>query len=104
MCILTVWCPGTLVGHRLGAFIQNPEALGLDFAFAAVFTALLAGFWRDKTDLLPWCAAAVLALLTAELLPGKWYIICGGIGGALLKVWRCQRPLRTDARKDIGED
>ncbi len=91
-CLLAVWCLGTLTGHRLGAFVQHPEAFGLDFAFVAVFTALLAGFWRGRSDGLPWCVAAALALAANQLLPGKWYIVCGGIGGALMKTrqthWR----------------
>ena len=85
VCLLVVWCLGTLAGHRLGGFVQRPEAFGLDFAFVAVFTALLAGFWRDRSDGLPWCGAAALALAASQLLPGKWYIVCGGIGGALIK-------------------
>ena len=98
VCLLTVWCLGTLAGHRLGAFIRSPEAFGLDFAFVAVFTALLVGFWRDRADLLPWGTAAILALLTHQLLPGKWYIITGGMGGALLKVWQSRRALRDASR------
>ncbi|MDJ0803657.1 MAG: hypothetical protein QNI97_12355 [Desulfobacterales bacterium] len=43
ICLLTVWCGGTLAGNRLGAFVPRPEAFGLDFALTAVFTALLAG-------------------------------------------------------------
>jgi predicted branched-subunit amino acid permease len=97
VCLLTVWCLGTLAGHCLGAFIQRPEAYGLDFAFVAVFTALLTGFWKDRSDFLPWCCAAVLALAASLLLPGKWYIIFGGIGGAVLKVWQTPRRTRTVA-------
>ncbi len=98
MCLLTVWCLGTLAGHRLGAFIRSPEAFGLDFAFVAVFTALRVGFWRDRADLMPWFTAATLSLLTHQLLPGKWYIITGGMGGALLKVWQSRRALRDASR------
>lgn len=104
VCLLSVWCLGTLAGHRLGGFIQHPETYGLDFAFVAVFTALLAGFWRDRSDGLPWCGAAGLALLTSLLLPGKWYIVCGGIGGALLKVWQTHRRLTTDNDKQTARD
>ncbi|MDJ0668378.1 MAG: AzlC family ABC transporter permease [Desulfobacterales bacterium] len=100
VCLLTVWCLGTLAGHHLGAFISRPEAFGLDFAFVAVFTALLVGFWRDRSDWLPWCAAAGLALLTHQLLPGKWYIITGGMGGALLKVWQSRSALPNASRVD----
>lgn len=84
LCVLFAWCAGTLTGLVLGAAIQNPEAFALDFAFLAVFTAITVSLWRGKKDALPWVVAVVLAILAAEYLPGKWYIVIGGIGGALL--------------------
>lgn len=83
VCVLLAWCSGTLIGHRLGAIIERPEAYALDFAFVAVFTALLMSLWRGKQDVVPWAIAAILALVTHRLLPGKWYIVIGGVGGAL---------------------
>ena len=84
LCLMTAWCAGTLSGHMLGAAIQNPEALALDFAFFAVFTALTISLWQGKKDALPWTAAVILSIAAAEFLPGKWYIVGGGIGGALV--------------------
>ena len=81
---MTVWCAGTLLGHRLGAAVRHPEAFALDFAFVAVFTALTVSLWRGKADLLPWAVAACLAVAVEQLLPGKWYIVIGGVGGALV--------------------
>lgn len=83
LCVLIAWCAGTMTGHLLGAAIQNPEAFALDFAFLAVFTAITVSLWRGREDALPWLAAVILAIVGAELLPGKWYIVIGGIGGAL---------------------
>jgi 4-azaleucine resistance transporter AzlC len=83
LCLVTVWCLGTLTGHRLGSMVQNPEAFALDFAFVAVFTALAVSLWRGKADMIPWMVAAVLAVAVEKLLPGKWYIVIGGLGGAL---------------------
>jgi predicted branched-subunit amino acid permease len=37
----------------LGAAIQKPEALALDFAFFDVFTALTISLWQGKKDALP---------------------------------------------------
>jgi 4-azaleucine resistance transporter AzlC len=79
-----VWSLGTLAGHQLGAIITQPERFALDFAFVAVFTALTIGIFRGKTDLIPWLAAAVLSIAASILLPGKWYIVIGGVGGALV--------------------
>jgi len=84
ICVQSAWCGGTLLGHSLGAVIANPERYGLDFSFVAVFTALVFSFWKGRQDVLPWLVAAVVALLSETLLPGKWYIVCGGIAGALV--------------------
>ena len=83
LCVQAAWCGGTMLGHRLGAVIQNPEQFGLDFSFVAVFTALVFSFWKGKQDILPWTVAAFVAVIAEHLLPGKWYIVFGGVGGAL---------------------
>jgi 4-azaleucine resistance transporter AzlC len=83
LCVQSAWCFGTLLGHRLGAVITNPERYGLDFSFVAVFTALVFSFWKGRQDVLPWLAAAVVAAVSEMIMPGKWYIICGGVAGAL---------------------
>ena len=84
VCVCAFWCMGTLLGHRLGAVIQRPEAYALDFAFVAVFTALAVSMWRGRSDLAPWLVAAVCAVVAERLLPGKWYIVIGGFAGALV--------------------
>lgn len=88
LCLVSVWSLGTLTGHRMGSLVQNPEAYALDFAFVAVFTALTVSLWRGKTDAIPWILAGALAIAAEKLLPGKWYIVLGGIGGALAGVIR----------------
>jgi predicted branched-subunit amino acid permease len=84
ICLCSVWSMGTLLGHRLGAVVSQPERFALDFAFVAVFTALTVSMWRGKSDIAPWVTAAVLAVAVERWLPGKWYIVIGGIGGALI--------------------
>ena len=59
------WVGSTLAGRALGGVIQDPTQWGLDFAFTAIFLALLAGFWRVKSDLLPWLVA--LGVVVAAL-------------------------------------
>lgn len=86
ICLCSVWCMGTLLGHQLGALVAQPERFALDFAFVAVFTALTVSMWRGKTDIFPWLTAAALSVLTERWLPGKWYILVGGLGGALVPV------------------
>jgi 4-azaleucine resistance transporter AzlC len=87
ICLVLAWSFGTLLGHRMGAAIRNPEMFALDFAFLAVFTALAVSLWRGKADILPWIGAAIFSILGEHFLPGKWYVVTGGIGGALLALW-----------------
>jgi 4-azaleucine resistance transporter AzlC len=84
ICLGSIWSMGTLLGHQLGALVTQPERFALDFAFIAVFTALAVSMWRGKSDILPWITAAVLAVVAERWLPGKWYIVIGGISGALV--------------------
>ncbi|MBM9606039.1 AzlC family ABC transporter permease [Desulfopila inferna] len=94
ICVQSAWCAGTMAGHRLGTVIADPERFGLDFAFVAVFTALVFSFWRGRRDLLPWAATAVLAVAGANLLAGKWYILIGGIGGALITAFLPEKEIK----------
>jgi branched chain amino acid efflux pump len=77
------WVGSTVIGRTVGALIQNPAQWGLDFAITAVFTALVVGMWKGKSNILPWIVAAVVAVAAAHLLPGKWYILLGGIAGSI---------------------
>jgi predicted branched-subunit amino acid permease len=72
----------TIIGRLLGSAIDDPTKFGLDFAFTATFLALLLGMWKGKADLLPWLVAALVAIISARLIPGSWYILTGGIAGS----------------------
>ncbi|WP_375452455.1 AzlC family ABC transporter permease [uncultured Devosia sp.] len=83
----TVWCfwmASTIAGRLIGSVIDDPTRYGFDFAFTATFLALLLGMWKGKADLLPWLAAALVAVVSARLIPGSWYILVGGIAGSLV--------------------
>lgn len=82
------WVGAAVIGQSLGAAIPDPARWGLDFASIAVFLALLVGMWRGKSSLLPWAVAAGVALVASRLLPGKWYILLGGLAGSLVGAWR----------------
>lgn len=84
LLLLCAWSAGTLSGNLLGGFITDPEKYALDFAFIAVFAALTLSLWRGKGDLIPWLVAGALSLICEHYLPGKWYIVIGGISGAVV--------------------
>ena len=84
LVMLLAWILSTAVGRVLGGGINDPSRWGLDFLSTAVFIALLAGFWKGKADLLPWGIAAMIAVLSTHLLPGKWYILLGALAGSIV--------------------
>jgi 4-azaleucine resistance transporter AzlC len=84
LLLFITWLGATLVGHALGSAVHDPAQWGLDFAFTAAFVALLVGMWRGRSDLLPWVVAAMTAVAAAHWLPGKWYILIGGLAGSIV--------------------
>lgn len=78
------WGAATFAGHSLGSLIKNPAKLGLDFLATIIFGVLLVRMWKGKDNLVPWVSAAVVALVCSKWLPGKWYVLTGGLAGALL--------------------
>jgi 4-azaleucine resistance transporter AzlC len=77
-----VWVVTTLLGYALGSVVRPPPGHPLYFAALAVFIALLAPMWRNRSDALPWAVAAAVSLLAARVLPGTWYIVIGALAGA----------------------
>jgi 4-azaleucine resistance transporter AzlC len=69
---------GVLVGTRLGGLVADPARWGLDFAFPAVFLALVAGQLRRRADWLIALASAGLAVAVALVVPGNWHIVITG--------------------------
>lgn len=83
ICLVIFWLISTLAGHTFGFMISDPYAVGLDFVIIIIFTALVASFYDGKDSLLPWIVAAIFAYLSFLFIPGKWYIVIGGLTGAL---------------------
>lgn len=82
--IFTFWLAATAIGATAGNVIDDPARWGLDFAFTAVFVTLAVSLWDGRSDLAPWATAAVVAVVAAQYLPGRWYILLGGLVGSLV--------------------
>lgn len=87
LCIYVFWNLSTFIGSTMSLWVDrymtDPSVLGLDFAFTAVFIALLTFFWRGKSQVPVWLVAALTAWIVFMILPGKWYIIFGGLAGGV---------------------
>jgi len=88
LAIWTFWVGSTVLGATAGSALGDPARFGLDFVLVAVFVAIAADLWRGASDLAPWGAALLVAVLGARFLPGSWYIPLGGVAGFLVEVSR----------------
>ncbi|EPE99151.1 AzlC family ABC transporter permease [Rhizobium grahamii] len=81
------WIGSTLIGASLGAFLGDPTAIGLDFAFPAVFVVLAMGFWKGRETGSVLAASALAAVLVHQFIPGVWYIAAGALAGLAAALW-----------------
>jgi predicted branched-subunit amino acid permease len=88
--LLVVWIAATALGAGVAAGMPEPRALGMDFAFAAAFIAILRNLWRGAIDLAPWLAslACTVLLVVATPLQPSWALALGGAAGAAVAGWR----------------
>ena len=94
LCVQAAWCSGTILGHRLGAVISNPERFGLDFSFVAVFTALVFSFWKGRQDLFPWLGRGRCRSCCGNSIAGQMvYRLRGVSGGALAAAFQPSQSL-----------
>ncbi|KPN32215.1 azaleucine resistance protein AzlC [Halolamina pelagica] len=85
------WVAATVAGASVGAAVGEPSRYGLDFVLPAIFIAIAVGLWEGKSTLLPWVVAFAVAIVAAGALPGRWYILAGGVAGSLVEVIRVGR-------------
>ena len=80
LVLYPVWVLGTVVGVLAGDLLGDPERLGLDAAFPALFLALLIPLLRTRTSIAAALggAAAALALVPIAL-PGIPIVAAAGI-------------------------
>ncbi|MDQ0562154.1 4-azaleucine resistance transporter AzlC [Rhizobium mesoamericanum] len=81
------WVASTRIGASLGAFLGGPAAIGLDFAFPAVFVVLAMGFWKGRETGSVLAASALAAVLVHQFVPGVWYIAAGALAGLAAALW-----------------
>jgi 4-azaleucine resistance transporter AzlC len=80
------WVLFTAVGATIGNALGDGARFGLDFAFAAMFIAVLAGFWKGPRTGAILAASALAACIAKLYVSGAWYIVIGGAAGMLVAV------------------
>ena len=84
--MLVNWIAATLLGAAVGLAIGDPAVYGLDLAFASMFIAILAGFWKGSRTAVILGSSALAAVAVKHFVPGAWYIVAGGLAGVLAAV------------------
>lgn len=85
------WVVSTILGVLAGESVGDPTRYGFDFILVAVFVALAAELWEGRPTLVPWVVALGTSVIAADLLPGRWYILLGGLAAAAVEVIRYER-------------
>lgn len=91
LAIWSFWVVATVLGAMAGGLVDDPARFGFDFVLTAVFLTLAVDLWDGESSFLPWVTAAAVAVLVQHVLPGYWYIMFGGLGGALVEMIRHDR-------------
>jgi 4-azaleucine resistance transporter AzlC len=82
------WIVTTAIGVFAGAMLGDLSRFGFDAVMVAYFAAVIVGQWKGLPDLLPWTAAAGVALAGFYVLPAGWHIIAGALAGGAVGAWR----------------
>lgn len=76
-----VWVASTVTGSFIGPMLGDPAAVGLDFAFTALFIGLIAGFWRGRSTVWVLVASGGASALVAMLVGEPWNVLAGAAAG-----------------------
>lgn len=95
ICIFIFWFSGTILGYIFGDFISNPSKYGLDFAFIAIFTALIFGMYKSRKDIFPWIITGFVAIVCEHYMGGKAYIVIAAIVGSSCAVFFYDKDKRV---------
>jgi 4-azaleucine resistance transporter AzlC len=79
LSIYAAWVICSIAGVAAGSVLGDPETLGLDAAFPALFLALLAGQVRARRLLLAAVAGAAIALAMVPLVPPGVPIVAAAV-------------------------
>jgi 4-azaleucine resistance transporter AzlC len=82
--IALAWIGSSFAGAALGPLLGDPKRLGADFAFTALFIALVAGFWRGFATLPTIVASAAASVLTFVAFGSPWHIASGAVVGVVV--------------------
>lgn len=85
--LLPVWVGSTLLGAWLGSLVGDPDRIGADFAFTALFIGLVAAFWRGRVTGFTIAASGTASALTHVTVGPPWHVAAGAFAGIAAAYW-----------------
>jgi 4-azaleucine resistance transporter AzlC len=82
LLLYVMWVGGTVLGTVVGDLL-DPDAIGLDAAFPALFLALLAPYLRDRRALATALAAAAITLALLPFAPAGVPIVAASVASLI---------------------
>lgn len=89
------WAISTALGAVLGSFMGEPERIGADFAFTALFIGLVAGFGKSRVTLVTVGASAAVAALVHHFIGAPWHVASGALAGIAAAYLAAPRETRA---------
>lgn len=80
------WITTSTLGAIVGAALGDPRRFGADFAFTALFIALVAAFWKGRVTFWTVAAAGLASALTYRFIGPPWHVLAGALCG-LAAAW-----------------
>ena len=80
------WIATSTLGAVVGAALGDPRRFGADFAFTALFIALVAAFWKGRVTVWTAAAAGIASALTYRFIGPPWHVLAGALCG-LAAAW-----------------
>lgn len=75
------WIGSTILGAALGALLGDPRRFGADFAFTAIFIALVASFWKGRPTAVVVAAAGAASAIAYRTVGAPWHVLAGAAAG-----------------------
>lgn len=94
------WLVNSTLGATIGAVLGDPKRLGADFAFTALFIALVAAFWKGRVTFWTVVAAGLASAVTYRLAGPPWHVAAGALCG-LLAAWLAAATEMRPATQEV---
>ncbi len=85
--LIPTWLTMTTLGALVGPALGDPRRFGADFAFTAIFIALVASLWQGRVTAWTVAASGIASALTYRFAGPPWHVLAGAVFGLAAAWW-----------------